>query len=162
MLFFVLYNVDFYAEEERKGVKLLARNNNWDKGRIEGEEGGVVKEKSQFIELSLGICADGYGGPSHVTINQRKGTPPITANQLHELNQQALIFKYIVAGTPVPFPLVFPIWKSVASSFGSVNGGIYNQFPSCKWVSRNICMFHLFLFSSSRVWSKISDGCLFI
>ncbi|KAF8379345.1 hypothetical protein HHK36_028779 [Tetracentron sinense] len=50
--------------------------------------------------------------------------------QLQELEHQALIFKYIVAGVPVPFHLVLPIWKSVASSFTGFNGGIYLHYRS--------------------------------
>ncbi|KAL4188091.1 hypothetical protein AMTRI_Chr09g22200 [Amborella trichopoda] len=36
--------------------------------------------------------------------------------QLQELEQQALIFKYMNAGLPVPLQLVFPIWKSIVGS----------------------------------------------
>lgn len=53
-----------------------------------------------------------------------------TSAQLHEFHQQDLIFKYIVAGLPVPFHLIFPIWRSVATSSGASNAGIYNLYPS--------------------------------
>ncbi|XP_057499442.1 growth-regulating factor 9-like isoform X2 [Actinidia eriantha] len=72
------------------------------------------------INLSLGIGA-GYGGLRRATF---------TPAQLLELQQQSLILKYIVAGLPVPFHLIHPIWKSVARAFGPVSGGIYNQYPS--------------------------------
>ncbi|PSS24188.1 Growth-regulating factor like [Actinidia chinensis var. chinensis] len=72
------------------------------------------------INLSLGIGA-GYGGLRRATF---------TPAQLLELQQQSLILKYIVAGLPVPFHLIPPIWKSVARAFGPVSGGIYNQYPS--------------------------------
>ncbi|XP_031495439.1 growth-regulating factor 10-like [Nymphaea colorata] len=39
-----------------------------------------------------------------------------TFMQLQELEHQALIFKYMAAGVPVPLHLVLPIWKSVVSS----------------------------------------------
>ncbi|KAJ4952165.1 hypothetical protein NE237_028997 [Protea cynaroides] len=58
------------------------------------------------------------------------GKPGFTFLQLQELEHQALIFKYMVAGVPVPFHLVLPIWKSVVSSFGGVNGGIYRRYPN--------------------------------
>ncbi|RRT85565.1 hypothetical protein BHE74_00001899 [Ensete ventricosum] len=46
--------------------------------------------------------------------------PVFTFMQLQELEHQALIYKYMAAGLPVPVHLVLPIWKSVAaSSFGA-------------------------------------------
>ncbi|KAF6146247.1 hypothetical protein GIB67_011719 [Kingdonia uniflora] len=38
--------------------------------------------------------------------------PPFTASQWQELEHQALIFKYLMAGLPVPLELVIPIKKS--------------------------------------------------
>ncbi|KAG0457091.1 hypothetical protein HPP92_022248 [Vanilla planifolia] len=53
------------------------------------------------------------------------GKRVFTFMQMQELEQQALIYKYMVAGLPVPLHLVLPIWKSVAASaYGS------NYFPS--------------------------------
>ncbi|KAK1327011.1 Growth-regulating factor 12 [Acorus calamus] len=40
------------------------------------------------------------------------GKSGFTFLQLQELEHQALIFKYMVAGVPVPFHLVLPIWKA--------------------------------------------------
>ncbi|RWW13815.1 hypothetical protein GW17_00022460 [Ensete ventricosum] len=52
--------------------------------------------------------------------------PVFTFMQLQELEHQALIYKYMAAGLPVPVHLVLPIWKSVAaSSFG------HYCYPSC-------------------------------
>ncbi|CAL9094690.1 unnamed protein product [Musa textilis] len=52
--------------------------------------------------------------------------PVFTFMQLQELEHQALIYKYMAAGLPVPVHLVLPIWKSVAtSSFGAYH------YPSC-------------------------------
>uniref|UniRef100_A0A7N0U1A6 Growth-regulating factor n=1 Tax=Kalanchoe fedtschenkoi TaxID=63787 RepID=A0A7N0U1A6_KALFE len=39
-----------------------------------------------------------------------------TFMQRQELEQQACIFRYIEAGAQVPYPLLYPIWKSVAGS----------------------------------------------
>ncbi|KAL6008008.1 hypothetical protein ACLOJK_033513 [Asimina triloba] len=58
------------------------------------------------------------------------GKSAFTFLQLQELEHQALIFKYMVAGVPVPFHLVLPIWKSVASSVG-VGAGVFKHYPSC-------------------------------
>ncbi|XP_043687391.1 growth-regulating factor 10-like [Telopea speciosissima] len=80
---------------------------------------GTMEEGSSLIGLGLGL------GPG-----LNNGKPGFTFLQLQELEQQALIFKYMVTGVSVPFHLVFPIWKSVVSSFGGVNGGIYQQYPN--------------------------------
>ncbi|XP_034709078.1 growth-regulating factor 4-like isoform X2 [Vitis riparia] len=80
---------------------------------------------SPSIKLGLGI---GVGSGQSTVIKQRKSG--FTPAQLRELEQQSLISKYMVAGLPVPVHLVLPIWKSVASSFGSTDGGIYKQYPS--------------------------------
>lgn len=52
--------------------------------------------------------------------------------QLQELQLQALIYKYMEAGLPVPHPLLLPIWKSFATSLGILNGGVLSDYPSCK------------------------------
>ncbi|XP_058104688.1 growth-regulating factor 10 isoform X1 [Magnolia sinica] len=62
------------------------------------------------------------------------GKAAFTFLQLQELEHQALIFKYMMAGVPVPFHLVLPIWKSVVSSAG----GVYRHHPS--WLGcSNLC-----------------------
>ncbi|XP_021826050.1 growth-regulating factor 7 isoform X2 [Prunus avium] len=98
---------------------------------MEEEGGGKVK-------LGLGIGVDCYGddrnGTEEVVVGKKKkkyGGGGLTASQLHELEQQALIYKHFAANLPVPFHLVLPIWKSVAASFGSSNAAaIYRQYPS--------------------------------
>lgn len=100
---------------------------------MEEEGGGKVK-------LGLGIGVDCYGddhnGTEEVVVGKKKkkyGGGGLTASQLHELEQQALIYKHFAANLPVPFHLVLPIWKSVAASFGSSNAAAINrQYPSCK------------------------------
>lgn len=52
--------------------------------------------------------------------------------QLQELEHQALIYKYMEAGLPVPYHLVYPIWKSVACSLGGLTAGAYQHHPGCK------------------------------
>ena len=85
---------------------------------------------TQSIKLGLGI-GGGFGQSQSIVIIKH-GKYGLTPAQLRELEQQSLILKYMVAGLPVPVHLVLSIWKSVASSFGSTNGGIYKQYPSCK------------------------------
>ncbi|CAK9173127.1 unnamed protein product [Ilex paraguariensis] len=50
-----------------------------------------------------------------------------TVLQLQELEHQALIFKYMEAGLPVPHHLIFPIWKSFARSLNALNKEVYQH-----------------------------------
>jgi hypothetical protein len=70
---------------------------------------------------------------------------PFTVSQWQELEHQALIFKYMVAGLPVPPDLVLPIQTT---SFHS-NNFFHHPIPTCK--------FSFFLFLSSS-----SSFCFFI
>ncbi|XVF79919.1 hypothetical protein PTKIN_Ptkin15bG0029200 [Pterospermum kingtungense] len=95
--------------------------------------GGTQEEKNEpspSIKLGLGI--DGNTLEKRV-MEQREGV--LTTAQLHELQLQALIFKHIASGIPVPVNLVMPVRKSVASSFGSAHGRVYEQYPSFVGVS---------------------------
>ncbi|KAL5863647.1 hypothetical protein ACOSQ3_001161 [Xanthoceras sorbifolium] len=86
---------------------------------------GSAKEKSPFIKLGLVNSEQ----ENHTLIKYRKN-PVLNPAQLFEFQQQALIFKYMKAGLPVPLQLVIPVWKNVASSFGSDSGGFCRQYPS--------------------------------
>lgn len=55
-----------------------------------------------------------------------------TIIQLQELRLQALIYKYMEAGLPVPYHLLFPLWKSVASSLGGLCDEVSPGHTSCK------------------------------
>lgn len=90
-----------------------------------GDSGTSWDTASPSIKLGLGI---GVGSGQSTVIKQ--GKSGFTPAQLRELEHQSLILKYMVAGLPVPVHLVLPIWKSVANSFGSTDGGIYKQYPS--------------------------------
>lgn len=57
----------------------------------------------------------------------------LTPAQFFEFQRQGLIFEHMKAGLPVPRHVWIPIWKDVASSFGSDRGGIYKLYPSCKY-----------------------------
>ncbi|XVF73372.1 hypothetical protein PTKIN_Ptkin12aG0196600 [Pterospermum kingtungense] len=93
------------------------------KVKIEEEVEGEKKEGSPSIKLGLGI--DGKTREKSV---MKHGKCVFTTAQLYELQLQALVFKYIAGGVPVPNNLVLPIWKSVASSLGSAHGGVYPSF----------------------------------
>lgn len=100
---------------------------------------GTLSMAAPSVGLGLGL-GSGLGS----------GKSAFTFLQLQELEHQALIFKYMVAGVPVPYHLVLPIWKSVVSSAG----GIYKHFPSCKWyaLSSPFLFFLLLLF---LVWFTV-------
>ncbi|MQL76738.1 hypothetical protein Taro_009135 [Colocasia esculenta] len=72
------------------------------------------------LRLGLGPCGGGGGGRSGFTFLQ-----------LQELQHQALIYKYMAAGVPVPLQLVLPIWKSVAGSSPSSSSAspLRGQYP---------------------------------
>ncbi|GKU88346.1 hypothetical protein SLEP1_g2625 [Rubroshorea leprosula] len=97
------------------------------KGRSteKGWEGKMVGEKSPSINLGLGIGAN--PGQNHV-IKHKKHV--FTPAQLHELQHQALIYRFMAAGIPVPPQLVFPIWKSVSGPFVDGDGRMYRQFSN--------------------------------
>ena len=66
--------------------------------------------------------------------------PPFTAVQWKELERQALIYKYLVAGLPVPTELVVPIQRS----FESISARFFHQ-SNCKKakplsLSLGVCM----------------------
>lgn len=106
----------------------------------------VSEESAPSMKLSLGI------GAGDLDDDDRHVFPQLTETQLHELKQQALIFKYIVAGLPVPLDLVVPIWHSVASSsLVSFSGAdIYRQIPSCKSI-----FFSLVVVKSLISWARL-------
>ncbi|XP_015888822.3 growth-regulating factor 2 isoform X1 [Ziziphus jujuba] len=91
-----------------------------------GEKDNPVKEElSPSMTNMRGV---GNGGRVKAVIKQ--GNSGFTAAQLKELEGQTRIHKHLVAGLPVPFHLVLPIWKSVATTYGTSQGAIYKHYPS--------------------------------
>ncbi|KAF3439960.1 hypothetical protein FNV43_RR18238 [Rhamnella rubrinervis] len=90
------------------------------------EESPGKEESSPSIIGGVGI-----GASSGVKTMIKEGKSGFTAAQLQELEVQSLIQKHLAAGLPVPYHLVLPIWKSVAATFGTSQGGsIHKQYPS--------------------------------
>ncbi|XP_041029104.1 uncharacterized protein LOC121268901 [Juglans microcarpa x Juglans regia] len=56
--------------------------------------------------------------------NHRTKSCGFTVLQLQELQLQALIYKYMEAALPVPYHLLLPLWRSVASSLGGLNDAV--------------------------------------
>ncbi|XP_022147059.1 growth-regulating factor 9 isoform X2 [Momordica charantia] len=81
-------------------------------------------ELSAPINLGLQIGTNSAGNQSERTsIVHRRTESLLTVGQLHELQQQVLIHKHLVAGLRVPTHLLIPIWKSVVRNLGSnING----------------------------------------
>lgn len=83
-----------------------------------------------FAGLPLGMArengASHMGGMHGIIAGTR---PPFTQSQWQELEHQALIFKYMMAGVPVPAELILPIRKSVAA-LSVLSAGSYH--PSSK------------------------------
>lgn len=59
--------------------------------------------------------------------------PPFTAVQWQELEHQAMIYKYLVAGLPVPPDLVLPIRRS----FDALSARFFHH-PSCNHLPKLI------------------------
>jgi hypothetical protein len=92
------------------------------------------------VGVGVGVCAGGglsMGRDSMNPMGQSVHNPvsgaraPFTTSQWAELEHQALIFKYMMAGVNVPNELLNPIRKSVASMNGIVSHHAANRkFPN--------------------------------
>lgn len=92
-------------------------------------------ELSAPINLGLQIGTNSAGNQSERTsIVHRRTESLLTVGQLHELQQQVLIHKHLVAGLRVPTHLLIPIWKSVVRNLGSNINGMYERYRSRKRV----------------------------
>ncbi|KAI3982552.1 hypothetical protein MKX01_031291 [Papaver californicum] len=118
-------------EEAQAPLSMIARFT--DSGSMEGEKSilssttvspAAAANTKGLIQLDLEL------GPGLMT----NGKSVFTFLQLQEFEHQALIYKHMAAGVPVPFHLVVPIWKSLASSFGSLHSGLYPSFMGCKGI----------------------------
>ncbi|XP_028763173.1 growth-regulating factor 5-like [Neltuma alba] len=63
-------------------------------------------------------------------MNTARNRPPFTASQWQELEQQALVFKYMVSGTPIPPDLIYSIKRSLDSSISS---RLFTHHPGVGW-----------------------------
>lgn len=92
------------------------------------DEGKDEREKKEgsppCIKLSLGYVVE-----EEEKVANAIAKSVFTTAQFHELQLQAVIFKYIVSGLPVPFHLFFTIWNTVSSSLGSAV--INKLYPTC-------------------------------
>lgn len=74
-------------------------------------------------EMLSSAAAMGMGGGYHHQQQQQRGAAVFTAAQWAELEQQALIYKYLMAGVPVPPDLLLPIrpHSAAAAAFSFAN-----------------------------------------
>ncbi|KAJ6326854.1 hypothetical protein OIU78_013861, partial [Salix suchowensis] len=84
-------------------------------------EGNRRHGESASPPIGLGLELGRGSGSSQRPIISCKKPYALTVLQLQELQLQSLIYKYIQAGFPVPFQLVLPIWRSVATSLGGLS-----------------------------------------
>lgn len=94
-----------------------------------------MSDKAPITVVGMGAEL-GYGGYR---------APPFTDVQWKELEQQAMIYKYMVAGIPVPPDLVSPI----RHSFEGLYSHIFNH-PACKGL----------LLGVNLCGSLLRDNCL--
>ncbi|KAJ6388770.1 hypothetical protein OIU77_027183 [Salix suchowensis] len=108
----------------------LASGGNVERNRRHGESA------SPPIGLRLEL-GRGSGSSQRPIISCKKHYA-LTVLQLQELQLQSLIYKYIQAGFPVPFQLVLPIWRSVATSLGGLSSRLLQLYPAahCIWNTR--------------------------
>lgn len=97
----------------------------------------------QFTIVFFFNFVSAYGSSSlnssmHGTLTGARG--PFTPSQWFELEQQALIYKYINANVPVPAELIIPIRRSLASSGLSVLSSGSFASNSCKLASPSKCL----------------------
>ncbi|KAJ7003944.1 growth-regulating factor 10-like [Populus alba x Populus x berolinensis] len=99
----------------------LASGWNVERNRRDGESGSPP--------LGLGLELGRGGSSLRPTISCKKPYG-FTVLQLQELQLQSLICTYIQAGFPVPYDLVLPIWRSVATSLGGLSSRLCQLYPS--------------------------------
>lgn len=85
-----------------------------------------------MVEMNSG----GAGGGGGVAGSGTGMRSPFTVSQWQELEHQALIFKYLMAGLPVPPDLVLPIQKS----FESISHRFFHH-PTSKSLSLSLSRF---------------------
>ncbi|KAJ6705674.1 hypothetical protein OIU79_010369 [Salix purpurea] len=100
----------------------LASGGNVERNMRHGESGSPP--------IGLGLELGRGSGSSQRPIISCKKHYALTVLQLQELQLQSLIYKYIQAGFPVPFQLVLPIWRSVATSLGGLSSRLLQLYPS--------------------------------
>ncbi|KAJ8767641.1 hypothetical protein K2173_018199 [Erythroxylum novogranatense] len=93
---------------------------------MEERNKSVGGSRSPPIELGLEL---GCGGFSDRGMSKcKEESYGFTILQWQELNMQYVIYKYIESGFPVPYNLLVPIWKTVASSLGGFSN-FYQVYP---------------------------------
>lgn len=81
--------------------------------------------------------------------------------QLQELEHQALIYKYMEAGLPVPYHLVYPIWKSVACSLGGLAPGAFHHQPAGGFTGLGLFTERFHFSFLGAIWERFGMGLVF-
>lgn len=92
------------SDKEKKGCGWVVIEERVGEGEVEGE-GGMSGTSTTSVVTVAGVGEVVGGGGCYYR-------PPFTAVQWQELEHQAMIYKYLMAGLPVPPELVVPIRRS--------------------------------------------------
>lgn len=76
---------------------------------------------------------------------------PFTPTQWQELEQQALVFKYMVTGTPIPPDLIFSIKRSLDTS---VTPRLFPHHPSKSFLFLILTIFSKLMIISFFIYKK--------
>ncbi|KAK6947328.1 Glutamine-Leucine-Glutamine, QLQ [Dillenia turbinata] len=79
----------------------------------------MLEDVTRFLGVSFLLDQGDMSGGSASGTAETGFRPPFTASQWQELEQQALIYKYLTAGVPVPPELLVPIRKSLESTLAT-------------------------------------------
>ncbi|KAL2494634.1 Growth-regulating factor [Forsythia ovata] len=100
---------------------------------VRAKRGGVIRGKDEWDRINVGSCGDegGWG------LGYERCRPPFTAVQWQELEHQAMIYQYLVAGLPVPPDLVIPI----RHRFEAISVRFFDH-PSCNNLSFRLSIYY--------------------
>ncbi len=122
-------------------------------GNLQQPEGAINAYISSLsvIIISRGVCSGGLPelvqstmrlqcvhdhmmrSSSSAAMNRGRRGSPFTSRQWAELEHQALIFKYMMAGINVPEELLYPIRRSVAASLMINAASMTTTHNGCRW-----------------------------
>lgn len=104
------------------------------------QQGGLqrkgMKEEPELVQSTMRLqCVHDHTmrSSSSAAINRGRRGSPFTSRQWAELEHQALIFKYILAGLNVPEELLYPIRRSVAASLMINAASMTTTHNGCRW-----------------------------
>ncbi len=95
-----------------------------------------MKEEPELVQSTMRLqCVHDHmmRSSSSAAMNRGRRGSPFTSRQWAELEHQALIFKYMMAGLNVPEELLYPIRRSVAASLMINAASMTTTHNGCRW-----------------------------